>query len=241
MISSNILYTQPFKAANDTILSFIYTDPGTDNIGSLLTENQDYLIQENGGDVILNSINGDIDGLSVFLVDAGDGTIPALLSGGGSQINNPGLNLITDTITTSNSAVSGIMLVAALDQSGYFGLANSLDQFTTGTASLSPANIVVRTFNKDLSTFDFKGSVSINTHEDELIVDKSFKIFSIGFKRHLQDVVIYNRTIESIETEHTFNTDIPLDSLPQYFRIGLSYSGDKSMEIKSLTVNGNIL
>ena len=148
------------------------------------------------------------------------------------------MNLVTDTITTANSAVSGIVLIAALDQSGYFGLSGSLDQFRGGIPSIEPGNIVLRTFNKALSTFDFKGSIKIDSIEDRLIIDKTFNIFSIGFKRHLQDVVIYNRTSQLIETVKTFNTDIPIDTIPQYFRIGFSYSGVRPMELKNITING---
>ena len=246
MISSNILYTQPFKATEDTILSFLFTSPQTENLGTLLTQSQNYLVLEDGGDFILNiasdpvSGTAAVDGLTVFLVDAAIGTGEAVLSGGGSQFNNPGLNLVTDTITTANSAVSGIVLIAALDQSGYFGLSGtgSLDQFRGGTTSIEPGNIVLRTFNKALSTFDFKGSIKIDSIEDRLIIDKTFNIFSIGFKRHLQDVVIYNRTSQLIETVKTFNTDIPIDTIPQYFRIGFSYSGVRPMELKNITING---
>ena len=246
MISSTILYSQPFKATDDTILSFLYTSPDTENLGTLLTQSQNYLVLEDGGDFLLN-INSAavpgiaaVDGLAVFLVDADIGTGAAVLTGGGSQFNNPGLNLVTDTIVTDTSAVSGIVLIAALDQSGYFGLTGpgSLGQFSGGTSSLETGNIVLRTFNKQLSTFDFKGLVNI---EDRLVIDKTFNIFSIGFKRHLQDVVIYNRTSQLIETIDTFNTDIPLDTIPQYFRIGFSYSGVRPMELKNITINGTIV
>ena len=254
MISSNILYTQPFKATDDTILSFLFTSPETENLGTLLTQSQNYLVLEDGGDFILNiasdSVPGTaaVDGLTVFLVDADIGTGEAVLVGGGSQANNPGLNLVTDTIITANSAVSGMFLIAALDQSGYFGLSGTgdgvpslngaLDQFRGGIPSIEPGNIVLRTFNKALSTFDFKGSIKIDSIEDRLIIDKTFNIFSIGFKRHLQDVVIYNRTSQLIETVKTFNTDIPIDTIPQYFRIGFSYSGVRPMELKNITING---
>lgn len=241
MISSTILYSQPFKATDDTILSFLYTSPDTENLGTLLTQSQNYLLLEDGGDFILNiasdSVPGTaaVDGLTVFLVDADIGTGAAVLTGGGSQFNNPGLNLVT-----SNSAVSGLVLIAALDQSGYFGLsgAGSLPQFSGGTSSTEPGNIVLRTFNKELSTFDFKGSIKVDSIEDRLVIDKTFNIFSIGFKRHLQDVVIYNRTSQLIETVKTFNTDIPVDTIPQYFRIGFSYSGVRPMELKNITING---
>ena len=254
MISSNILYTQAFKATDDTTLSFVYTSPETENLGTLLTQSQNYLVLEDAGDFILNiasdSVPGisAVDGLAVFLVDD---AVTSVLTGGGSQIYNPGLNLVTDTTQTSSSAVSGMFLIAALDQSGYFGLSGTgdgapslngaLDQFIGGTSSLEPGNIVLRTLGEDLSSFNYKGSIAVDSIEDRLVVDKTFNIFSIGFKRHLQDVVIYNRTPELIETAKTFNTGIPLDNIPQYFRIGFSYSGVRPMELKNITINGTIV
>lgn len=246
--SSNVLFTRAFDPAQDIILSFLYTDFDTEDLGLLRTQDRDLLLLEDGSDFRLNIGRGTVDGLSVFLVNDTTGTT---LTGGGSATNNPGLNLVTDTNVTNLSALSGIMLIAAIDNTGYFGLSSdgangSLEQFTSGNTTLEPNNIVIRTANRGTtitelpSAFDYKGSVPLSSYERDTI-DKKFKIFSIGFKRHLQDVAIYNREKNAIETVNTFNTDIPLSNLPSKVRLGISYSGYMPMEVKNITVNGNTI
>jgi hypothetical protein len=246
--SSNVLFTRAFDPAQDIILSFLYTDFDTEDLGLLRKEDRDLLLLQDGSDFRLNIGRGTVDGLSVFLINDTAGTT---LTGGGSATNNPGLNLITDTNVSDLSALSGIMLIAAIDKTGYFGLSSngvngSLEQFTTGNDTLNPDNIVIRTANRGStitalpSTFDYKGSVPLSSYERDTI-DKKFKIFTIGFKRHLQDVTIYNREKDAIEAISTFNTDIPLSNLPSKVYIGLSYSGYMPMEIKNITVNGNTI
>jgi len=244
--SSNILYTQPLDPRNDITLSFLYTDFDTEDLGLLQSEDQDYFLLQDGSDFRLNIGRGTVDGLAVFLINNLPGST---LTGGGSAANNPGLNLVTDTNTTDLSALSGIMLIAAIDKTGYFGLSSngsngSLDQYTSGNTTLKPNNIVVRAANRGSSltalpsAFDFKGSTPLSSVNVQTVDDK-FKVFSIGFKRHLQDVTIYNRTESLIEPHSTINTDISLSNLPSSVRLGISYSGYMPMEIKNITVNGN--
>ena len=270
--SSNVLFTQPFDPSNDITLSFLYTDFETEDLGLLRTESEDYLLLQDGSDFRLNIGRGIVDGLSVFLINDEPGTT---LIGGGSAANNPGLNLVTDTVTTDLSALSGILLIAAIDNTGYFGLSGALPQFQSGNTTRKPEHIVVRTANRTTAiavastlgveggideigtensdrlgagssivskgtTFDFKGSVPLSAIERQ-IVDGKYNIFSIGFKRHLQDVAIYNRESTIIETVSTVNTGIPLNTLPSSVRLGISYSGYMPMEIKNITVNGNII
>lgn len=246
--SSNVLYTQPFNPKSDINLSFLYTDFETEDLGLLRTEDENYISLQDGSDFRLNIGRGVVDGLSVFLINDLPGTT---LSGGGSATNNPGLNLVTDTNTTNLSALSGIMLIAAIDKTGYFGLSSngsngSLEQYTSGNTTLKSDNLVIRTANRGAtftalpSAFDFKGSVPLSAVNTQTI-DKKFKVFSIGFKRHLQDVTIYNRSDSLIEPYSTINTDIPLKALPSSVRIGISYSGYMPMEVKNITVNGNTI
>lgn len=245
--SSNVLYTQPFDPTADITFSFLHTSLDTEDLGLLRTESADLLLLQDESDFRLNVSSGLVDGLSVFLINDQPGTT---LSGGGSAVNNPGLNLVTDTTTSDLSALSGIMLIAAIDNTGYFGLSSNgangaLPQFQSGNTDLTPGHIVIRTANRGTtltalpSTFDFKGSVPLSSMERQ-IIDKNFNIFSIGFKRHLQDVTIYNRTDSLIESISTINTDIPLNNLPSSVRLGLSYSGFMPMEVKNITINGSI-
>lgn len=241
--SSNVLYSQAFNPANDITLSFLYTDFETEDLGLFRTENEDRLVLQDGSDFRLNIGKGIVDGLSVFLINNLPGTT---LTGGGSAVNNPGLNLVTDTTVASTSALSGIMLIAALDNTGYFGLSanganGGLEQFQSGNTTLKPKHIVVRTPNRESAlptTFDFKGSVPLSSFDSQ-VIDKKYNIFSIGFKRHLQDVTIYNRTDALIEPLETIPTGIPLSAIPTSVRLGISYSGYMPMEIKNIAVNGD--
>jgi hypothetical protein len=244
--SSNVLYTQPLDPKNDITFSFLYTDFDTEDLGLLQTEDQNHFLLQDGSDFRLNIGRGIVDGLAVFLINDIPG---ATLVGGGSATNNPGLNLVTDTNTTDLSALSGIMLIAAIDKTGYFGLSSngsngSLKQYTSGNTTLKPDNLVIRAANRGStisalpSAFDFKGSTPLSSVNTQT-VDSRFKVFSIGFKRHLQDVTIYNRSDSLIEPHSTINTDISLSNLPSSVRLGISYSGHMPMEIKNITVNGN--
>ena len=243
--SSSILFKQAFDPREDIILSFLYTDFETEDLGLVKADDGSFLLLQDNSDFRLNIGTGVVDGLSVFLINDLPG---ATLTGGGSGLNNPGLNLITDTNTTDLSAVSGIVLIAAIDKSGYFGLSasgsnGSIKQYTSGNTTLTPNSVVVRTANRGNSlsalptTFDYKGSAPLSSL-DTYTVDEKFKVFSIGFKRHLQDISLYNRTSTLIDPVSTINTDIPLNYLPSSVRLGISYSGHRPMEIKNITVNG---
>ncbi len=169
--SSNVLYTQPLDPKNDITFSFLYTDFDTEDLGLLQTEDQNYFLLQDGSDFRLNIGRGIVDGLAVFLINDIPG---ATLVGGGSATNNPGLNLVTDTNTTDLSALSGIMLIAAIDKTGYFGLSSngsngSLKQYTSGNTTLKPDNLVIRAANRGStisalpSAFDFKGSTPLSS------------------------------------------------------------------------------
>lgn len=296
--SSRVLYNQLLNTSEDINISFLYTNPDSDKLGVLRTENLDYLVQEDGTDLEFNIKKDVVNGLSVFLLDGtntagltgGKVTIPAigtakigsimspigtakvnsnpkltvgpnldllaakrqLLKVGPSRNDGVGINLVDDSTITTLSALSGLMVMATIDQTGYFALSSdggnngALSQFTSGLSTLEPGMIAVRTADRGAtltnqpSAFPFKGSIS-NQSSDMVVVDKQFKIFSIAFKRHLQDLVLYNRTLDGIETKKIINTDIHLPSLPSSVRFGISYSGHMPMEIKNITVNGTIL
>lgn len=245
--SSTILLDQAFKSSEDIIFSFLYTDFDTQNFGSFRTENEDYLTLEDGSDLLLNINKGTVDGLAVFLINETCGTT---LTGGFSAENNLGtnygINLINDAVYPNS--LSGITVIAAIDKTGYFSLSSngsngSSDLYSSGETTLKPDRISVRVADRGTTltaiptAMDYKGAVELNSFSNETY-DKRFKSFAIGFKRHLQDVTIYNRTSNMLKPLSTFNTDIPLINQTEKVRIGISYAGHMPMEIKNITVNG---
>ena len=102
-------------------------------------------------------------------------------------------------------------------------------------AELSSGNIVVRTFNSETSTFPFKGS---ETPSAPTVVEESFNIFRVGFKRRLQDIVFYKKEGNIYEPDVSFTTDIALSAIPESVKIGFTYSGTKPTDLKNIAVNG---
>ena len=147
-------------------------------------------------------------------------------------------------------SLSGLMAMAVIDNNGAFGLESSQRFFYSGgTEELSAGNFAVRTLTNTsgLSTvsnpilnavFDYKGSVNPTPYH---VVDTDWKLQRIGFKRHLQDLILYKREDGMYESDHVFSTGFKLSALPPSVKIGLSYSGKMPMEIQNLTVNGTIV
>lgn len=241
---SNVVYNQPFDPRDDITVSFLYSSPSIDTGDNLLLEGGEFdqalfELETSGDFLVLNSGEASFNGLGVFLID---GSINTLTGGGAGSVDvtlssyDPGIGMVTDTTTTASSAISGFIAAIALDQSGAFGKQNSLEQFTTGTASYHPGNIVARTFNSETSTFPFKGS---ETPSAPTVVEESFNIFRVGFKRRLQDIVFYKKEGNIYEPDVSFTTDIALSAIPESVKIGFTYSGTKPTDLKNIAVNGN--
>ena len=137
------------------------------------------------------------------------------------------------------------MAMAVIDNNGAFGLSGSQRFFYSGgTQVLSAGNFAVRTLTNTSgfgvlnAIFDYKGSVTPTPYH---VVDTDWKLQRIGFKRHLQDLVLYKREDGIYEKDHVFSTGFKLSALPPSVKIGLSYSGKMPMEIQNLTVNGTIV
>jgi len=242
---SNILYTQPFDPRNDITVSFLYAAPSNTRSDFLLLqggqfEQGRFELQSNNDLMLLNFPEDDsqFNGLGIFLVD---GTSPTLTGGGGGALGilsafDPGIGAVTDTITTAQSAISGIILMVALDQSGAFGRDSSLQQFTTGTPDLYPGNIAARSYNANNYTFPFIGSAEPSASP---LIEGVYNIFRVGFKRRLQDIVVYKKVGNSFKSDIIFTTNIALNSIPETVRIGFTYSGNRSIDLKNIAINGS--
>ena len=204
---SNVLFKQEFNAWQDITISFLHTPPTS------------------------NTFNG----LAIFLVD---GAIPSLTGGGTGSSNpafasfDPGIGMVTDSPT---SAISGLLLAVAKDQSGAFSTANSIAQFTGGGANRinSTGNIAARKYDSGTSTFPFISSVK--SFATPFNVDSQV-LFRVSFKRKLQEIVIY----KDIQTpDITIKTYFDLNSIPDTVKVGLSYSGDGICYVRNIAINGD--
>lgn len=172
------------------------------------------------------------------------------------DFQSPGCNLVNsnkrgvDVALASNFGISlsGLLAMAVIDNNGSFGLSGSQRFFYTGgTEFLSAGNFAVRT-NSNVAaaeldagtgvTFDFKGSVITPTYP---IVEDNWKLHRIGFRRHLQELILYQRDGSIYLPEHIFETGFNLSNLPPSVKIGFSYSGEMPMEIRNIAVNGTIV
>ena len=172
------------------------------------------------------------------------------------DFQSPGCNLVNsnkrgvDVALASNFGISlsGLLAMAVIDNNGSFGLSGSQRFFYTGgTEFLSAGNFAVRT-NSNVAaaeqsagtevTFDFKGSVITPTYP---VVEDNWKLHRIGFRRHLQELVLYQRDNSVYLPEHIFETGFNLSNLPPSVKIGFSYSGEMPMEIRNIAVNGTIV
>lgn len=167
------------------------------------------------------------------------------------RLDGPGASVLTDLTqpiqtdpTSFGSFLSGALILACVDNGGAFSLSGSQEGFySSGTETLSSKVFSVRalaalqsTRSAELCTFDFKGAV-VPT-DGYSTVDDRWKLLRVGFKRNLQDVVLYTRENGIYETQQVFSTGFNLEQLPAGIKIGLSYSGHMPMEIQNLTING---
>jgi hypothetical protein len=223
---SNVLYKQAFKTDNDITVSFLVPDTTKEiSLGNLLLQTDDKLLLQNGNFLALQFNVTSYDGFGVFLIDSRVTT----LTGGGA---GAGLGIITDTINTSISAVSGFFLGAMYDSRGLFSLSGSLQQFKTGTSTLRPNSFVVR----KLSSFEYVGSQYTSSLTNPF--NDNWNVFRVAFKNNMQQVVFYKYEDDIYKQVVTYNTGIDLSKVPNSVRVGITWSGDFPTKVKNITFNG---
>ena len=222
---SNILYKQAFKTDNDITASFLITNEIS--LGDLLLETGDKLLLQNSNFLGLNFTTATYDGFGLFLVDSR----VTNLTGGGA---GAGLGIITDTINTSTSAVSGFFLGAMYDSKGLFSLSGGVQQFTTGTLTPQPSSFVVR----KLSSFEYVGSQYTPSLTNPF--NDGWGVFRVAFKNNMQQVVFYKYEDDIYKQFVSYNTNIDLSKVPDSVRVGITWSGDFPVKVKNITFNGSI-
>jgi len=224
---SNILYKQPLLTDKDVTISFLIQDPAknTDN-GNLLLQTNDKLLQQNNTDFIVLQYNNTYQGFGIFLVNS---NVP-LLTGGGS---GSGLGVITDSTTSSLSAVSGYFLGAFYDIDGIFSLSGGLTQLNTGTNTPITSSFVVR----KLSSFEYVDSTQISSFSKPF--NDEWNVFRVAFKNKMQNVVLYSYIDEVYTKIVDFKTNIDITDIPESVRVGISWSGNFPIKIKNININGS--
>ncbi len=191
---------------------------------------------------------------TVNLTLSGFTTKYGVQSNNGYDLDGPGASVLTD-LTKSiqpdpaafGSFLSGALVLACVDNNGAFSLSGSQEGFyNSGTETLSSKVFSVRalsalqtTRSAELCTFDFKGAIV--PEDGYSTIDDKWKLLRVGFKRNLQDVVLYIRENGIYESQHVFSTDFNLEHLPAGIKVGISYSGHMPMEIQNLTINGVLI
>lgn len=179
-----------------------------------------------------------------------------------SGLDNPGMNLISNNLQpqyvdmpnlvgeneslSGYTALSGLFCIAALDNNGAFGYQYSgIPLFNNGTEYLSAGNFAVRTIPAGVNAMDtesisaFRLTESV-TPSESFVVEDNWKILRVGFRRRLQDVVLYKKVGDIYEVDHIIPTFFDSRTLPtSAVSIGLTYSGKMPLEIKNITINAS--
>ena len=158
------------------------------------------------------------------------------------------------------SALSGLVAIATYDRNGssniglpygagmpvgiddygsIFSLSGTENKFTVRipSPSFNPHATSVST-SQNITAFNSVGSLDMPA---PIIADDGrFEVLRIGFKRRLQDVVLYSKPSElnPYETHGVIHTNLATNTKPTLgVRVGLAYRGKMPFAIKNLAVN----
>ncbi len=66
----------------------------------------------------------------------------------------------------------------------------------------------------------------------------NFEIMRVGFRRRLQDVVIYKKENDIFEAQGIIETGFPTNTRPTSgVRVGIAYTGALPLSLKNITIN----
>ena len=182
------------------------------------------------------------------------------------RFNNPGLGLVQnqlrftapnslkDTTSLSGfSALSGLVAIASFDRNGASSYGSNLDAFPAGTGSdtgntvsltATQSNFSVRmpepftSTTQNITAFICKGTVPLPAPVPA--DDDEYEVLRVGFRRRLQDVVLYTKEtdVEPYEVASEIETNLATDTKPiDAVRVGIAYRGQMPLALKNLTVN----
>ena len=186
------------------------------------------------------------------------------------RLNNPGAGLVAQrsqnqdtTVVNTFTALSGLLIMACYDRNGAFSLSGSMTQYRNvgsetidyGSADYGNTDALTATQDKfavrvaspqytghtvenSITSFPFLGS----TDMPEIIADGGdYEVMRVGFRRRLQEVLIYERENNLYEPKEVFYTGFPTNNdaiaKGRKVRVGISYNGKMPFAIKNFTVN----
>lgn len=198
--------------------SNIYYTPNIDTTYDF-TASFNYVMQYDGGAPTANF------GFAIFFVNGS----ASPLQGGGCY---EGIGVVSQTDVTSTSAINGIFLTLGLDYNGNFTIKNYLPYFDTGTNTLNPSSICLRTGTE--FTYISSAQVSnlpVNIFEPidneqtlRLCVRNNFKLIELYW-------------LNNNEYEKLVSFETLLQNVPPTAKFGIAYSGDTFLSLKNITFN----
>ena len=184
-------------------------------------------------------------------------------------IVSPDGGTLFSSLTNSFTALSGLMVLATYDKNGAFSLSGAMPQYVahpandgtnfgsvdygstealTATENTFAVRVASPQYNghtlaNPTSSFPFQGSVTMPA--PAYADNGNYEIFRVGFRRRLQEVVLYKKENNVYEPHGIIETGFPTNTRPTTgVRVGISYTGEMPFAIKNLTVNavsGNAL
>ena len=186
------------------------------------------------------------------------------------RLNNPGAGLVAQrsqnqdtTVVNTFTALSGLLIMACYDRNGAFSLSGSMTQYRNvgsetidyGSADYGNTDALTATQDKfavrvaspqytghtvenSITSFPFLGS----TDMPEIMADGGdYEVMRVGFRRRLQEVLIYERENNLYQPKEVFYTGFPTNNdaiaKGRKVRVGISYNGKMPFAIKNFTVN----
>lgn len=167
------------------------------------------------------------------------------------------------TLVNTFTALSGLLVMACYDRNGAFSLSGSMTQYRNvgsetidyGSADYGNTDALTATQDKfavrvaspqytghtvenSITSFPFLGS----TDMPEIVADGGdYEVMRVGFRRRLQEVLIYERENNLYEPKEVFYTGFPTNNdaiaKGRKVRVGISYNGKMPFSIKNFTVN----
>ena len=222
---TRIVFDQNFDTSKDIYVSF-----QSPKVPRLITENGDFFLLTEDGDVIIVNTTSN---LTLFLADGNTDVDTDPTHG----LPGFGGGLMT-TLTSTNPNMSGHFISMCLDFAGGYGLRGQfLDSGNKGNAELIPDSVTARVSTTN-SEYEFLSTVAIPNFN---ILTTDFRTFRFVFKEHMNKIRLDLKTAEAEIFETVFEADtfINIPTMPSNVKVGLASSGDEPFSVKDITYSAN--
>jgi len=167
------------------------------------------------------------NGFSVFFIDGSQNT---LVGGGSGQ----GLGIVSNTDTSSTSAVQGLFAALGFDVQGTFS--KNASPFTSGLPSTTPNSLCLRI----TSDLNYVGSIILPSNIlYPYTINNTLRIDVRNRFRNITVSKLYNTTYLPLTT-FDCSTLTNLGKLPANGKVGIGFSGDTKFYVKDINLNYSI-